>query len=123
MANVQVDYENADGTWTSTATDGAANAAATVTIAAPQAGGRARIHKVTASCSGATAGVDGTLIIKPDASTSSWKEVLGAVRGPMSDKNFNKPIICKAASTSTVVLSALGASAVGVVSVVYDYKY
>jgi len=121
LANTQVDYQNPDGTWTAHAY-GAANESATITIGDPGAGGMARIHKVTASFSGATAAADVTLIISPDASTSSWVEYMGAVRGPAADRNFNQPIICKPSTAPTIVLDAAGGTSISHVSAVYDYK-
>lgn len=121
MAVTQTDHKNTDGTITSYSTAGA-NEEVTVTIPDGGDGNKARIHKVTASASVAAVAADTALAIKPDGSTVSWKEALAAARGPLADRDFKQPIVCKDSTAAIVSLAAPGGTSVGHLSVVYDYR-
>lgn len=120
MANVQTDFLTGNGPFVSRATDAAANAAATVTLPAPVAG-KIRIHKIVASCSGAAAAADGTIVVKLDNSATNFNYVLAAARGPLANLDFqSKQLVGKEATAVPVILSALGAAAIGELEVVWD---
>lgn len=122
MANVQTDFVLGNGTYVSRAVDTDGSAAVTVTLPTPQAGSRARIHRITASCSGANSAADKGVVVKLDGTTTNWRTYYAVGRGLLGDHVFHKPLIGKAATAVVIVLEDLDTgSCVGELEVVYDF--
>lgn len=94
--------------------DSAANAAQTLTRAAPGVGKRLAVTEIEVSVKAAAVAAADVLIELKDGATVRWRGVIGAAaaRGAVYRKDFREPIVCADNAAANLEVAAAGAGAI-----------